>query len=99
MARQDARRIIVLRAPRREVITELGRQTFHVTGITVYPLNGGLLEYAQHMAAHEARARPSLMTGEMIRSRSIRSSGSCCKFPETPSKLAVPRLLRGRNQE
>ena len=26
----------------------------HATGITVYLLNGGLLEYAQQMAAHES---------------------------------------------
>jgi integrase len=28
--------------------------TFRATGITVYLLNGGLLEYAQQMAAHES---------------------------------------------
>ncbi|HWZ92487.1 MAG TPA: hypothetical protein VNW92_26660 [Polyangiaceae bacterium] len=28
--------------------------SFRATGITVYLLNGGLLEYAQQMAAHES---------------------------------------------
>ena len=35
-------------------ITRLGCHTFRATGITVYLLNGGLLEYAQQMAAHES---------------------------------------------
>ena len=34
--------------------TQLGCHTFRATGITVYLLNGGLLEYAQQMAAHES---------------------------------------------
>jgi site-specific recombinase XerD len=52
MARQDARRMIVRRAL--AVATKLGCHTFRATGITVYLLNGGLLEYAQQMAAHES---------------------------------------------
>lgn len=54
MTRQDARRMIVRRALRAGIITRLGCHTFRVTGITVYLLNGGLLEYGQQMAAHES---------------------------------------------
>src|SRR5271163_2526036 len=54
MARQDARRMIVRRALAAGIITKLGCHTFRATGITVYLLNGGLLEYAQQMAAHES---------------------------------------------
>ncbi len=54
MARQDARRMIVRRALAAGIITRLGCHTFRATGITVYLLNGGLLEYAQQMAAHES---------------------------------------------
>ena len=36
------------------IITSIGCHTFRATGITVYLLNGGLLEYAQQMAAHES---------------------------------------------
>jgi site-specific recombinase XerD len=54
MARQDARRMIVRRALTAGIITKLGCHTFRATGITVYLLNGGLLEYAQQMAAHES---------------------------------------------
>jgi integrase/recombinase XerD len=54
MARQDARRMIVPRALAAGIITKLGCHTFRATGITVYLLNGGLLEYAQQMAAHES---------------------------------------------
>jgi site-specific recombinase XerD len=54
MTRQDARRMIVRRALKAGIITRLGCHTFRATGITVYLLNGGLLEYAQQMAAHES---------------------------------------------
>src|SRR5271163_1542915 len=50
MARQDARRMIVRRALAAGIITKLGCHTFRATGITVYLLNGGLLEYAQQIA-------------------------------------------------
>ena len=54
MARQDARRMIVRRAKNAGLLTRLGCHSFRATGITVYLLNGGLLEYAQQMAAHES---------------------------------------------
>ena len=54
MARQDARRMIVRRALAAGIVTSIGCHTFRATGITVYLLNGGLLEYAQQMAAHES---------------------------------------------
>src|SRR5271168_1944712 len=54
ITRQDARRMIVRRALQAGIITKLGCHTFRATGITVYLLNGGLLEYAQQMAAHES---------------------------------------------
>jgi len=54
MARQDARRMIVRRAIAAGIATSIGCHTFRATGITVYLLNGGLLEYAQQMAAHES---------------------------------------------
>ena len=54
MARQDARRMIVRRAIAAGIATKLSCHTFRATGITVYLLNGGLLEYAQQMAAHES---------------------------------------------
>ena len=46
--------MIVRRALQAGIITKLGCHTFRATGITVYLLNGGLLEYAQQMAAHES---------------------------------------------
>lgn len=35
------------------IITKLGCYVFRATGITLYLLNGGLLEYAQQVAAHK----------------------------------------------
>src|SRR5689334_24714905 len=54
ITRQDARRMIVRRARQAGLLTRLGCHSFRATGITVYLLNGGLLEYAQQMAAHES---------------------------------------------
>jgi integrase len=48
------RRTIIRRASQAGIITALGCHTFRATGITVYLLSGGLLEYAQQMAAHES---------------------------------------------
>ena len=48
------RRMIVRRARNAGLLTRLGCHSFRATGITVYLLNGGLLEYAHQMAAHES---------------------------------------------
>jgi integrase/recombinase XerD len=44
MARQDARRMIVRAGGSSRHHTRIGCHTFPATGITVYLLNGGLLE-------------------------------------------------------
>ena len=54
MTRTDALRMIWRRARAAGIATELGCHSFRATGITVYLKNGGLLEHAQQMAAHES---------------------------------------------
>jgi integrase len=54
MNRTDALRMIWRRARAAGIKTELGCHSFRATGITVYLQNGGLLEHAQQMAAHES---------------------------------------------
>jgi integrase len=54
MTRTDALRMIWRRARAAGIETELGCHSFRATGITVYLKNGGLLEHAQQMAAHES---------------------------------------------
>ncbi len=54
MTRTDALRMIWRRAAAAGITTELGCHSFRATGITVYLQNGGLLEHAQQMAAHES---------------------------------------------
>jgi site-specific recombinase XerD len=54
MNRTDALRMIWRRAREAGIKTELGCHSFRATGITVYLQNGGLLEHAQQMAAHES---------------------------------------------
>src|SRR5438477_12208245 len=53
-ASRTALRIIWRRARNAGIETELGCHSFRATGITVYLTNGGLLEHAQQMAAHES---------------------------------------------
>jgi integrase len=54
MHRMDALRMVWRRARVAGIKTELGCHSFRATGITVYLQNGGLLEHAQQMAAHES---------------------------------------------
>ena len=54
MHRNDALRMIWRRAREAGIPTALGCHSFRATGITVYLMNGGLLEHAQQMAAHES---------------------------------------------
>jgi integrase/recombinase XerD len=46
--------MIIRRARGAGIITERSCHSFRATGITVYLQNGGLLEHAQQMAAHES---------------------------------------------
>ena len=54
MNRTDALRMIWRRTRDAGIQTELGCHSFRATGITVYLQNGGLLEHAQQVAAHES---------------------------------------------
>ena len=55
---------------------EICCHTFRATGITAYLDNGGTLENAQLMAAHESPRTTKPMTARATKSRSMRSSGS-----------------------
>jgi site-specific recombinase XerD len=52
--REDAFHMIRRRARQAGVETKIGCHTFRATGITIYLTNGGDLEKAQQMAAHES---------------------------------------------
>jgi len=54
MVQTDVYRMIRRRAEKAGIKTEIGCHTFRATGITVYLKNGGKLEVAQQMAAHES---------------------------------------------
>jgi integrase/recombinase XerD len=51
------------RAKAAGITAEIGCHTFRATGITAYLANGGALEHAQEMAAHESPRQPSSTTG------------------------------------
>ena len=54
MSQQDAYRMIQRRAKAVGIRTRIGNHTFRATGITAYLKNGGQLETAQLIAAHES---------------------------------------------
>ncbi len=54
LSQSDVYRMIRRRAAAAGIRTEIGCHTFRATGITAYLKNGGRLEIAQQMAAHES---------------------------------------------
>jgi integrase len=54
MTQADAWRMIRRRAGAAGIFAPIGNHTFRATGITAYLGNGGTLEHAQSMAAHES---------------------------------------------
>jgi site-specific recombinase XerD len=54
MGQPDAWRMIRRRATAAGVFAPIGNHSFRATGITAYLANGGALEHAQEMAAHES---------------------------------------------
>jgi len=54
MRQQDAYRMVRRRAGQAGIRTRIGNHTFRATGITAYLRNGGTLETAQQIAAHES---------------------------------------------
>ena len=54
MTQPDALRMIRQRASAVGIFAPIGNHTFRATGITAYLSNGGSLEHAQSMAAHES---------------------------------------------
>lgn len=53
MTQADAWRMVRRRAVGARIMTPIGNHSFRATGITAYLGNGGTLEHAQSMAAHE----------------------------------------------
>jgi integrase len=60
MSQADAWRMIRRRAAAAGIHAPIGNHTFRATGITAYLGNGGALEHAQTMAAHESPRRTKL---------------------------------------
>ncbi len=54
MSQPDAWRMIRRRAAAAGIMAPIGNHSFRATGITAYLANGGALEHAQAMAAHES---------------------------------------------
>lgn len=54
LLRQEAIAMVRRRALQAGIATRIGCHTFRATGITTYLLNGGTLEHAQQIAAHES---------------------------------------------
>ena len=66
------------RAAAAGIAAPIGCHTFRATGITVYLANGGGLEHAQEMAAHESPRTTKLYDRTKNGSRRMRWNGSDC---------------------
>ena len=68
MTQTDAWRMIRRRATAAGILAPIGNHSFRATGITAYLANGGALEHAQAMAAHESPRTTKLYdrTGDEI---------------------------------
>ena len=64
------------RAKAAGIETTIGCHTFRATGITAYLENGGTLEHAQQIAAHESPRTTKLYDRTNDQITSTRSSGS-----------------------
>ena len=81
MSRPHAWRMIRRRAAAAGIAAPIGCHTFRATGITAYLANGGALEHAQEMAAHERprttrpydRTKERLTQDEVERIRLLRN--------------------------
>jgi integrase len=74
----DAWRVIRRRAAAAGIAADIGCHTFRATGITAYLANGGALEHAREMAAHESprtklydRTRERLTQDEVERNQAL----------------------------
>jgi integrase len=67
MTQADAWRMVRRRAEDAGIKVPVGCHTFRATGITVYLANGGTLEHAQAMAAHESPRTTKLYDRNMER--------------------------------
>lgn len=54
LSRQEAYAMVGRRLRQAGIQTQAGNHTFRASGITIYLENGGLIEHAQQMAAHES---------------------------------------------
>jgi site-specific recombinase XerD len=73
MTQVDAWRMVSKRALAAGITAPIGNHSFRATGITAYLANGGTLEHAQSMAAHESPRTTKLY--DRTGPRSMRSSG------------------------
>jgi integrase len=76
MTQSDAWRMVRKRALAAGIMAPIGNHSFRATGITDYLANGGTLEHAQAMAAHESPRTTKSMTTPRSGSPRTRSSGS-----------------------
>ena len=79
MGQPDAWRMIRKRAAAAGIAEEIGCHTFRATGITAYLANGGALEHAQEVAAHESPAPRSCTTARRSGLRKTKWKESGCE--------------------
>jgi integrase len=87
MNQSDAWRMIRRRAVTVGVHAPIGNHTFRATGITAYLANGGALEHAQEMAAHEKPAHDQALRPREGAAHARRSRGDTAQIQRTSGKI------------
>ena len=94
MSQADAWRMIRRRAAAAGIHAPIGNHTFRATGITAYLGNGGALEHAQSMAAHESPRTTKLY--DRTKDRLIHCRVQKSRIMTKRLLVENPRLLRGK---
>jgi site-specific recombinase XerD len=79
MTQVDAWRMVRKRALAAGIMAPIGNHSFRATGITAYLANGGALEHAQAMAAHESPRTTKLYDRTKERLTQDEASGLLCE--------------------
>jgi hypothetical protein len=100
MSQPDAWPMIRRRAAAAGIAAPIGCHTFRATGITAYLSNGGALEHAQEMAAHESPRTTKLYdrtkerltrTDQVVNSRIIVKHGARSRWRGQIQHVALDR--------
>jgi site-specific recombinase XerD len=101
MTQPDAWRMIRRRAVSAGTHAPIGNHSFQATGITAYLSNGGALEHAQEMAAHESPRTTKLYdrTKERLTQDEVSGEDTALSVPPEKAKHIAPYSAHLRDSD